>query len=233
MKKNTRRDFLKLVSAAPAGTLLFSLGCSDIATRNPDSTHTDSGNSDAGNPDAGSINLKNNDSGQSTGIEDLRNDTHAIDMKRDTADTADTADAFADIAPETCDPTGSDVEGPFHIADAPHRTKLASTNEKGSPLRVEGRVVDENCKPLSGVSLDIWHADNKGDYHEKNDPSGEKYRLRGQITTDKNGTYSFESIMPGRYLLGESLRPAHIHFIASKPGYLPLTTQLYFEDDPI
>ena len=44
--------------------------------------------------------------------------------------------------------------------------------------------------------------------------------------------HAFETIQPGRYLNGGSFRPAHIHFMVSRPGLAPLTTQLYFAGDP-
>jgi len=38
--------------------------------------------------------------------------------------------------------------------------------------------------------------------------------------------------VPGRYLNGAQYRPAHVHVKVSAPGFLPLTTQLYFPGDP-
>lgn len=129
----------------------------------------------------------------------------------------------------SCDVTGSDVRGPFHIDGAPSRTTLAGTDEPGETMVIEGTLYGPDCEtPLAGVMLDVWQADADGDYHGANDD----YRLRGQMTTDAQGTYRFETIYPGHYPLGASMRPAHIHFTAIKPGYTPLTTQLYFSGDP-
>jgi len=93
---------------------------------------------------------------------------------------------------------------------------------------VTGRVLTPDCKPVAGALLDIWHADVNGQY----DNHSKSYRLRGQVMTDAQGRYSFETIMPGRYKLGGSMRPAHVHFNVIAPGCKPLTTQLYFEGDP-
>ena len=41
----------------------------------------------------------------------------------------------------------------------------------------------------------------------------------------------FRTILPGKYLNGNSFRPSHIHFKISAPGFSTLTTQLYFEGD--
>lgn len=130
---------------------------------------------------------------------------------------------------DTCRPTGSDVEGPFYREGSPRRQVLASQDELGERLVVEGIVSGPDCQtPLSGAMIDVWHADTRGNYHG---PESE-YRLRGQMKTDSEGRFRFETIRPGHYPLGDSMRPAHIHFIVSHPGHEPLTTQLYFAGDP-
>ena len=129
----------------------------------------------------------------------------------------------------SCQLTGSDVRGPFHIDGAPQRTQLASPDEPGEPLLIEGTVYGPDCQtPVAGALLDIWHADAEGDYHG----ADQDYRLRGQLLTDDQGRYRFETIHPGHYPLGASMRPAHIHFTITRPGFRPLTTQLYFAGDP-
>ena len=78
--------------------------------------------------------------------------------------------------------------------------------------------------PLADAIVDVWHADADGNYHA----AGVQYRLRGQMRTDAQGRYAFESIRPGHY----SGRPRHYHFNVSAAGHVPLTTQLYFVGDP-
>lgn len=144
--------------------------------------------------------------------------------------------AGADLGPgdgegvrgEVCNPTGSDIRGPFHQAGAPERTVLAGPEEAGRRIMIEGRVYEPGCTaPIAGALLDVWHADENGAYH-----NGREYRLRGQMISGEDGAYRFETILPGNYPLGASMRPAHIHFTVTKPGYRPLTTQLYFAGDP-
>lgn len=127
-----------------------------------------------------------------------------------------------------CKPTTSDVQGPYYQEGAPKRTKIAADEEPGERLSIAGTVLGPDCKPLSGALVDVWQADKDGTYHG---PDAE-YRLRGQVLTDKDGYYEFETIMPGAYALSGGFRPAHIHFTVSRPGYAPLTTQLYFQGDP-
>lgn len=144
-------------------------------------------------------------------------------------DTGPDAPDAADTGAVTCEPTGSDVEGPFHVDGAPQRTVLADADEPGERLIVEGTVYGPDCSTaVAGAMLDIWHADAQGNYHD----ADQDYRLRGQTMTDAAGRFRIETIRPGNYPLGNSMRPAHIHFTITKPGYAPLTTQLYFAGDP-
>jgi protocatechuate 3,4-dioxygenase beta subunit len=56
--------------------------------------------------------------------------------------------------------------------------------------------------------------------------------LRGKLRADASGAFRVRTIVPGRYLNGAQYRPAHVHVKVSAPGFLPLTTQLYFPGDP-
>ncbi len=129
-----------------------------------------------------------------------------------------------------CTGTTNDALGPFHVAGAPMRMQIADIDEPGERLTVTGVVVTAaDCTtPLQGVLLDIWQADKDGVYHD----AGVEYRLRGQIVTGADGRFEIDTIRPGNYQLADdSWRPAHVHFLVSKPGYQPVTTQLYFEGD--
>jgi protocatechuate 3,4-dioxygenase beta subunit len=128
-----------------------------------------------------------------------------------------------------CRPTAEDVLGPFHREGAPARTALAAPSEPGERLAVRGRVLGPDCKtPLAGARVDVWHADAGGNY----DMSARDYKLRGVLTASAAGAYAFESILPGRYRLGSSFRPRHVHFKVTAEGFRPLVTQLYFRGDP-
>jgi len=140
----------------------------------------------------------------------------------------DAGDSHADAAPG-CAPTTADVEGPYYLAGAPSRTQIAGSAEPGERLLISGRVLGPDCvTPLAGALIDVWQADKDGVYHG----AEAEYRLRGQMLTDADGSYEFETVMPGQYALGSSFRPAHVHFMVSRPGHAPLTTQLYFQGDP-
>ncbi|MEO8143573.1 MAG: intradiol ring-cleavage dioxygenase [Betaproteobacteria bacterium] len=115
-------------------------------------------------------------------------------------------------------PTEADIEGPFYKAGAPLRANLVDPGSTADKMVLTGIVLAANCKPLAGVSLDFWHADDKGEY------DGTGYRYRGIVTTDYQGRYRLETNMPPPY----SGRPRHIHVKLQRPGGRVLTTQLYF-----
>ena len=82
----------------------------------------------------------------------------------------------------------------------------------------------------------MWQANAKGHYDNEDrahPPEKEKFKLRGRVKTDAKGAYEIETIMPGRYSIGDDeFRPAHIHYKVAADGHRPLTTQLYFKGDP-
>lgn len=124
-------------------------------------------------------------------------------------------------------PTEENIEGPFYRKGAPFRNKLAE-GLKGEPLEIAGKVLAADGTPLKDAVVDVWQADKEGAYDNKS----ENFFLRGRIRAGKDGVYTYETIMPGQYDLGEAKRPAHIHYKITAEGYRPLTTQLYFKGDP-
>ena len=63
----------------------------------------------------------------------------------------------------------------------------------GQPIELVGFVLTRGCKPVPGALVDLWHADDEGDY----DNSG--FRLRGHQFADAEGRYRFRTIVPGSY----------------------------------
>ncbi len=83
-------------------------------------------------------------------------------------------------------------------------------------------VTDSRCRPPHGSLIEIWHADENGDY----DCQG--YRLRGHQFTDEPGCWWFNTVMPALY----PGRTRHFHFRVQRPGGAILTTQLFFLGEP-
>ena len=129
-----------------------------------------------------------------------------------------------------CDKTTQDYygEGPFYTDNPPFLEDgiLAKSNEVGTPLIISGRILNLECSQfIPDTIIDVWHANQAGQY----DNLG--YNLRGYVKSNDQGFYLFETILPGKYLNGNSFRPSHIHFKITPPGFSELTTQLYFEGD--
>ena len=143
---------------------------------------------------------------------------------------------------------GFALVGPFYRANAPVLGRGESTmspDTAGERVRVTGRVYDLTTEaPIAGATLDVWQAATNGLY-ENQDESQPDYNLRGQFQTDEAGTYDLVALMPTPYPVptdgpvGDLLRvarrhpyrPAHIHFIVSKPGYETLVTQVFVDGD--
>ena len=89
-------------------------------------------------------------------------------------------------------------------------------------MHLSGYVLDSNCQPVSGATVDFWQADASGQY----DNSG--YGFRGHQVTDASGHYFLETVVPGLY----PGRTRHIHVKVQAPGGPVLTTQLYFPGEP-
>jgi protocatechuate 3,4-dioxygenase beta subunit len=128
----------------------------------------------------------------------------------------------AAAAQPTLPATPSDVEGPFYKTGAPQRGSLLEPNMPGTRLVVTGRVLSTDGAPLKSTKVDFWQTDAKGDYDNKG------FRLRGYQLTDNAGRYRLETIVPGAY----PGRTRHIHVKVQAPNGRPLTTQLYFANDP-
>ena len=116
------------------------------------------------------------------------------------------------------EPTEEQIEGPYFKPRSPLRTDLVVSGTRGKLVTVEGRVLTRSCKPVGGALLDLWHADENGDY----DNSG--FRYRGHLLSDASGLYRFKTILPGPY----PGRTRHYHFKVQAQRLPILTTQLYF-----
>ena len=120
------------------------------------------------------------------------------------------------------DSTPRQTAGPFFTPDSPERASLREAGLSGTLLVVTGRVLTTTCEPVPHALLDLWHADDAGDY------DNEGFRYRGHQFADAEGRYRLETVVPGHY----PGRVRHIHVHAQAPNNPILTTQLYFPDDP-
>lgn len=160
------------------------------------------------------------------------------------ADAADTRAGLTGATPRT-------IEGPLYVAGAPESIGFARLDEAGADGGAEGEVLfmqgsvrGTDGTPLAGARVEVWHANQLGNYSffDKTQPA---FHLRRTIITDSNGRYQFRSTMPMGYgcppagttqrlldlLARHGRRPAHIHFFVSAPGHRKLTTQINIDGD--
>jgi catechol 1,2-dioxygenase len=123
--------------------------------------------------------------------------------------------------------TTDDILGPFYKAGAPFQENVIPEGTGAGPLRIEGKVMSECVNPVQDAIVEIWNADENGDYD-----TSEAFHFRGRFQTSGDGSYRFVTIVPGRYLNGGTYRPSHIHFRITAPGHQELVSQIYFTDDP-
>ena len=121
------------------------------------------------------------------------------------------------------EPSHPQIEGPFYKPRSPERADLLEPSARVRVAELSGTVLSRSCRPMPRVIVDLWHADEKGDY----DNSGFKYR--GHLLTDNAGRFSFRTIVPALY----PGRTRHYHFKIISPGRQLLTTQLYFPNEPM
>ena len=120
------------------------------------------------------------------------------------------------------EPTVRQTEGPFFKPSSPERSDLREAGAGARPFKLSGFVLTRGCRPLPGAVVDLWHADDRGEY----DNTG--FRYRGHVTTGLDGAFRFHTIMPAVY----SGRTRHYHVKVQAPSSRLLTTQLYFPGEP-
>ncbi len=144
--------------------------------------------------------------------------------------------------------TAANMLGPFWRLNSP-RVKnggsIVFTPMPGPVLFVNAQVIDGAKKPIADAEVDVWQSSTEGLY-DNQDPKLTGMNLRGKLTTDKDGRFSFRSILPAGYPIpidgpvGEllaaqgrhNMRPAHLHFLIYKPGFKTLISQVYVKGAP-
>ena len=143
--------------------------------------------------------------------------------------------------------TTANLLGPFWRMNSPKTENGGSIIRSATPgpaIFVNCVVKDTKGNPIAGAECDVWHSSPEG-YYEQQDPNQADMNLRGKFTTDKDGRFWFRSVKPAGYPIPidgptgdllraqgrHNMRPAHLHFLASKDGFKTLVSQLYVPDD--
>ena len=144
--------------------------------------------------------------------------------------------------------TTANLLGPFWRLDSPRTESggsIVRSPTPGDEMFVNAWVKDAKGNPVAGAEVDIWHSSTEGLY-ENQDPTQADMNLRGKFTTDKDGHFSFRSILPAGYPIPitgpvgdllraqgrHNMRPAHLHFLIFKEGFKTHISQDYVPQDP-
>ena len=146
------------------------------------------------------------------------------------------------------DETTANLLGPFWRMQSPpteNGGSIVRSETPGIPLFVNAWIRDANGDPVADAEVDVWNTSAEG-FYENQDPGQGDMNLRGKFHSDREGRISFRSVKPAPYPIpvngpvgdllrvqGRSnMRPAHVHFLISKPGYKTHISQVYANDDP-
>src|SRR6266849_6129288 len=149
-------------------------------------------------------------------------------------------------APIRFEHTLSELTGPIFAdgwagPDITDLTRMHKSAPLGERIIVEGRVLDEDGRPVPGTLLELWQCNAAGRYRHPVDqhdaPLDPNFTGAGQVVTGTDGEYHFLTIKPGAYPCRNTpnaWRPAHIHFGVFGRGFVTrLVTQMYFPGDPL
>jgi len=141
--------------------------------------------------------------------------------------------------------TPSHTEGPFYpiVEQDDKDSDLTMYGDSEAPangetITVKGLVLDDLNQPIANAVVDVWQANAAGRYAHEQDsnpaPLDPNFQGWAIIKTDDDGRFRFKTVKPGAYPVSESwTRPPHIHFKVSRRGYKEITTQMYFDGEPL
>jgi len=187
------------------------------------------------------------------GIQFLTDAGHITDEKRqefillsDTLGLSALVDLMANEAGES-GATDSSLLGPFFREGAPRFPMDAdiSNGASGEKMKVIGRVLNRDGRPIPNATIDTWQSSSDGIY-DLQQADSDAMNFRGQFRSGADGRFRFRSVKPSSYpvpadgpvgkmlraLARHPYRPAHVHFKIAAPGYKTLTTALYIAGDP-
>jgi protocatechuate 3,4-dioxygenase beta subunit len=141
--------------------------------------------------------------------------------------------------------TSASLLGPFFRENTPKFASGAQIAKKadGTEVVLYGRVTNAQGAPLPGAQVTVWQTAADGRYDIQN--GIEEIDCRGIFSTDEKGNYLIRTVRPLGYFIPldgpvgqmvmaqkrHGMRPAHIHFLISAPGYRELVTALYLAGD--
>ena len=138
--------------------------------------------------------------------------------------------------------TPSQTAGPFfHYCLTPEQSQyafkglgqpaMADASVPGTPIKVEGTLIDGQGNPMADALIEVWQADAMGRYAHPADPrsSNAAFAGFGRCATDGNGKFVVSTIKPGA--VGTGHAPHLTLVIFTRGGQNHLYTRVYFDDE--
>lgn len=150
-------------------------------------------------------------------------------------------DALLGGSDPSCPFIGITEDGPLYPpGEIPWLSDLARSRSgdgvaDGQIMYLFGRVLDPQCRPLSGAIVEVWQTDSNGNYKHPVAPHQNKldpnFQYFGKVRTALDGSYLFRTIVPRWYNLFGNDRAAHVHIKIRHSHHGVLTTEMYFEGE--
>jgi protocatechuate 3,4-dioxygenase beta subunit len=144
--------------------------------------------------------------------------------------------------------TPNTLTGPFYRMGAPRRPDggSISLDGQGTPLLFGARVTGLDGQPVAGAMVEVWQANCDGYFENQQPDLQPDNNLRGTYVTGPNGVAMIKTVMPAGYSIPQDgpvadllrrlgfglMRPAHIQFRITAPGFQTLTTHVFDRTDP-
>ena len=143
----------------------------------------------------------------------------------------------ATVSKLDCDGPDTSEECSFIYMPESVNSELNIPVEAGlTRMKITGSILKaDGLRPYPGILMYIYHTDAAGEYSKEGNERGvQKWhgRHHGWLKTDKDGSYTINSIRPAQYP-GNTIA-AHIHAIVWEPGKKPYwINDFVFKDDPL
>jgi len=112
---------------------------------------------------------------------------------------------------------------------------LVTPDASGERIRVEGRVLDGDGRPVSDAMIELWQADAAGRYAHPADQRANPnaaFKGFGRAGTDESGSFRFETVKPGPVGGPNGAQAPHVVVAVFARGMLrQCYTRLYFSDE--
>jgi protocatechuate 3,4-dioxygenase beta subunit len=113
--------------------------------------------------------------------------------------------------------------------------RIAPAGEPGEPMIVTGLVTAPDGKPRANVVVYAYQTDARGIYPKPERSLGpwpdRHGRLRGWVSTDAEGRYTFETIRPGSYPSQNESQHIHLHVIEPGCGTYYIDNIVFTDDE--